>query len=260
MEPVSFQIDEQGIAILKIQRPQARNALNWEAMHAFAEAVEQAHASAALRVLIVTGDEIAFCAGGDLFELHDFPSHDDGIRLSTVMGQALNRLETLPCPTLAAIEGPAMGGGAEIALASDLRVASRSARLGLMHVRLAICPAWGGAQRLVSLVGYARALEWLAMGTILDADEALRFGLINRATPPGQALPEAMEMAQRLAANDPAAVQAIKRVLRAGLIRPDEQATIVERKAFANLWSAAPHLAASQRFVQRRVSSGSDGA
>lgn len=252
MPPIHFEIQNNGIATLTINRPHVRNALNWEAMHAFSEIIEAAHKLKNLRTLIVTGSEGAFCAGGDLLELDGYPTHQDGVRLTTIMGNALNRVEELPCPTVAAIEGPAMGGGAEIALACDLRVMAESARLGLMHVRLAISPAWGGGQRLLRLVGYARALAWLAAGRVLSAAETLAYRLANLLTPDGQALEGAMDLAASFSQQDPSAVRAIKRILRAGLVLSPPEAAVAERNELPNLWTAPAHLEASKRFVSSK--------
>jgi enoyl-CoA hydratase/carnithine racemase len=252
MPPIHFEIQNNGIGILTLNRPHVRNALNWEAMHAFADIVEAAHNLPDLRTLIVTGSEGTFCAGGDLYELDGYPSHQDGVRLTTIMGDALNRLEDLPYPTVAAIEGPALGGGAEIALACDLRVMAESARLGLMHIRLAICPAWGGGQRLLRLVGYARALAWLTAGRVLTAAETLAYRLANRLTPDGQALEGAMELAASFTRHDPSAVRAIKRILRAGLTMSATEAAAAERSELPDLWTAPAHLEASERFVSKK--------
>ena len=174
MSPVEFETTDGSVGIITFNRPRFRNALNWDAMEKFAGIIEAAHRLPDLRALIVTGSQGAFCAGGDLYELDGYPRITDGIRLSRIMGDALNRLEELLCPTVAAIEGPAIGGGAEIALACDLRVMAKSAQLGFMQVRLAISPAWGGGQRLMRLVGYAQALAWLATGRMLSAAEQSR--------------------------------------------------------------------------------------
>jgi enoyl-CoA hydratase/carnithine racemase len=252
MPPILFDETVQGTAIITLNRPQARNALNWDAMYAFAEAVEAAHHIPDLRALIVTGSEGAFCAGGDLYELDSYPSRSDGVRLATIMGDALNRLEDLPCPTVAAIEGPAMGGGAEIALACDMRVMAESAILGLMHVRLAICPAWGGGQRLLRLVGYTRAFAWLVAGRVLSAAETLSHHLANCVAPDGKAFENALQLVHSFISNDPAAIRAIKRILRAGVSLPNGKAAKVERGALPDLWNAPAHLEASAQFVSRK--------
>jgi len=248
-----FEIDEQGIGLLKFNRPEVRNALSWETMERFRQLTDEAHEAEHLRVVIITGGRRAFCAGGDLNELHNHLSRVDGVRLMTLMGEALIRWADLPCPTIAAIEGAAMGGGAEIALACDMRMVAADARIGLMHVRLAISPAWGGAMRLLRTVGYARAFEWLVAGRVLSGEEAFHYGLANRLTPPGQALQEAFQLSATIAENDAGAISAIKRMLRAGRTLDPSNAAAAERKEFPNLWSAPAHQAASARFVKGKV-------
>lgn len=253
MALIEFEIRPDDIGMLRMNRPDVRNALSWEAMHLFADTVERAHQSPALRALIVTGNEGTFCAGGDLFELHDYPTRMDGARLAALMGDALERLETLPCPTIAAVEGPALGGGAEIALACDIRIMAEDAMLGLMHVRLGIPPAWGGGQRLLRLVGYARATEWITSGKVMSGPEAAENGLTNRLTASGETLDEAIVLAQEIAQNDPPTVQAIKRMLRAGLSLPATKAKDAERAEFPDLWAAPAHLERSERFVSKKT-------
>jgi enoyl-CoA hydratase len=240
------------IALITLRRPEALNALSWKAMEAFRSSVEAAHRLPRLRALVVTGEGRAFCAGGDVYELHEYLSRSDGERLSELMGAALDRLAALPSPVIAAIEGPAIGGGAEIALACDLRVMAEDARLGLMHVRLAICTAWGGGQRLLRLVGYARSLEWLARGTILTAQAAQSAGLANAVVPAGQATLHALDLAGAIASNDPQAVRSVKSFLQAGLFRPPGEAAQFERQLFPDVWAATPHRLASEGLVNAR--------
>lgn len=252
MGPVEYFRDADGIGNLILNRPEALNALNWQGMELFQAHVREAGADGKLRALIVRGHGRAFCAGGDLFELHNYPTRTDGERLSAVMSDALQALESLACPSIAALEGPAMGGGAEIALACDLRVMAASATLGLMHVRLAITPAWGGATRLIRLVGYARALEWSAVGRVLSATEALEAGLANRLVPDGQSYEAALELARNISANDRAAVADMKRVLQAATREQGSRSGDLERQTFAERWASDAHLQASERFISAR--------
>ncbi len=138
---------------------------------------------------------------------------------------------------------------------------AESAVLGLMHVRLAISPAWGGGQRLLRLVGYARALAWLAAGRVVSAAESFAHNLANHLVPDGQALRKAMEIAASFAHNDLSAVRAIKRILRAGVMLLPSEAKEAERREFPDLWAAPAHLMASDRFVsrKRRRLAGGDG-
>lgn len=251
MQGIEFTIDGQGVGLITVHRPQVRNALNWAAMDAFAQAVEQAHALGNLCALIVAGLGKAFVSGGDLSELQHYPSRADGLHLSQVMGDALARLEALPCPTIAAINGPARGGGAEIAVACDLRVIAEDADIGFVHARLGIVPAWGGGQRLLRLVGYARALELIASGRVLTAGEALAERLADFLSPVGEALATARQVAARFGANPPAAVRAAKRLLRFGLSHANEDAFQAERAEFPWLWDSEYRREAVRRFLSR---------
>jgi enoyl-CoA hydratase len=251
---VTLEIIEPHIALLRVDRPQVRNALGWESMVAFNQAVEQAHKLQDLRALILAGSREAFIAGGDLKALHGATTQADGLRLAKMMGGPLKRLEALPCPTLAAMNGPSRGGGAEIALACDLRVMGAAADFGLVQVTLGLTPGWGGGQRLLRLVGYSRALEWLATGKILTAQEMLAHGLANRVSPKGRALEAALELAREIAVQPLNAVRAIKRLLRAGLMLPGQSAARVELDEFPTLWASEEHLQAMKDFLERKSS------
>ncbi len=240
------------IAVLRVSRPRVRNALDWAAMEAFAAAVEQAHASEDLRALILTGAGDVFIAGGDLRALHGASGEEDGWRLTSLMTDALNRLEMLPCPVIAALNGPARGGGAEIALACDLRVAAENADLSFAQITLGLTPGWGGGQRLLRLVGYSRALEWLSTGQVLTASEMLAYGLVNRVAPAGEALSVALELAGRITQYAPEAVRAVKRLLRAGLDLPPALAASQEQRLFPPLWASPVHHQAVARWLERK--------
>lgn len=249
MSEISFEVDSQGVGMLTVNRPRVRNALSWEAMQGFANVVESIHAHRQLRALIVTGAGEAFIAGGDLSELQHYPTREDGLRLATIMGTALNRLEALPCPTIAALNGPARGGGAEIAVACDIRIMAENASVGFVHTTLGLIPGWGGGQRLLRIVGYPIALELLATGRVLTASEAQALQLINQITPVGQAVTAAQALAAQIAANPPMAVQIAKRVLRFGLIYPQNSALDKERAEFPALWESDFRQAATRKFL-----------
>jgi enoyl-CoA hydratase len=249
---VELQRNHNHVATLHIQRPELRNALSWKAMVQFAQAVKDASEDEQLRVLIVTGGPQVFCAGGDLHELHHHPSHKDGVRLTTIMGEALNALAYLPFPTIAAVEGPAMGGGAEIALACDMRIVATNVKFGLMHVHLGIASAWGGGPRLVNAVGYARALEWQTRGVVLNGEEVFNHGLANALVNDGDVLETAYEMAREIAAHDPAAIRAIKKTLLTTVTEGSKKGMHHERQVFPSLWTGSAHLEAADKFVKNR--------
>lgn len=249
---VSFQALDGPIAIIQVSRPHVRNALDWDAMEAFAEAVETAHAQKDLRALIITGQGDVFIAGGDLKVLHDSTTEADGWRLTKTMTHALNRLEALPCPVIAAINGPARGGGAEIALACDIRIAAKNADLGLVQVTLGLIPGWGGGQRLLRLVGYSQALTWLGTGEILNTEAMLRYSLVNQVTPAGEALNQAQALARAFCQQPREAVQAIKALLQTGLTSPAPAAASYEQSLFPPLWASEDHLQAVDHWIQGR--------
>ncbi len=168
------------------------------------------------------------------------------------MGAALLQLEELYCPVIAAINGPARGGGVEIALACDLRVVSENASLGLVQVNLGLTPGWGATQRLVYLVGYARAFELLTFGRVLSASEALAFGLANRVAPVNGALELALELGRALRSQPQSAVQALKRILRASCRLAPDEARQAEQVEFIPLWTGPEHRQAVERFLQAR--------
>jgi enoyl-CoA hydratase len=240
--------------MIKVNRPEVRNALNWEAMDTFADCIEMAHKMDGLQALIITGTNHSFIAGGDLKVLHQATSEADGIRLSKTLTRALTRLEALPCPVLAAINGPARGGGAEIALACDMRIVDENADLGFVQINLGIIPGWGGSQRLLRLVGYSLAFEWLVTAKIISSQEMLIHGLANQLTPTGEALPKAIQIAQMIARQSPDAIQAIKRILRANFALPPEAAASLEQAEFGPLWASEHHMKAVNTFLNRKKS------
>lgn len=248
---IEYSVNGDGIATLTVDRPEVRNALDWKAMDAFSEAVEAAYHSQDLRALIITGGGDTFVSGGDLKALSNYTKERHGLRLAVIMGKALERLRALPCPTIAAINGPARGGGAEIASACDQRVMAEGADIGFVHARLGITTAWGGARYLLQLVGYPMALELLATGRVLNAQEAKEIGLVDHVTAPGDALRTALDLARVMAQHPIQAVRAAKRLLHFALISP-LVAKHAERRLFAGLWDSDFRRQAVARFLNRK--------
>jgi enoyl-CoA hydratase len=242
LAPILTDEQAEGVVVLTLNRPHVRNAIDTDAMHALAR-VSADLAAQPPRVVIVTGAGGTFCSGGDLADLHTRTGADDARAMNAVMGSALATLEALPCPTIAAIDGYALGGGTEIALACDWRVMSEDARFGMVHAARGLIPGWGGAARLLARVGYARALDVLVSGQVYTAAEALALGLCERVAPPGGALPAALGWAARVAHLPADAVHAAKAVLRAGAAGAAETAAALERDRFAALWAGPAHAA-----------------
>lgn len=242
-----------GVTVLTFNRPEVRNALDLETMLLFSHAVKQLGVDENLRALVVTGaGQEAFCSGGDLAQLIEYPSSSDGQTMITVMGDALLALERLPVPVIAAVNGYAMGGGSEIALACDMRIIDEKARLGMVQVRMGLTPGWGAGQRLLRLVGYARAMEILLRGQVMYPPEIQALGLANRVVEAGAALEHALLFARQIAEVSPPVARSIKALLQAGLNEPYEDALLVERDLFPPLWSGEARRKAAEAFLNKQ--------
>ncbi len=251
-ELIEFQV-EWGVAVLRIKRPEARNALNWLAQEQFANAVERAAGDPTLRVLIITaaGDK-AFASGGDLKELSHHPDSAGAERLNRVMGAALDRLTRLPAPVIAAVNGDAIGGGCEIMTACDFRVAAESARFRFAQVQVGLTTGWGGTARLVHLLGASRAMDLLLTGRSFDAVEALRMGFVQRLVKRDQVMEQALEWAGELTALPREALAANKRLIWQMAGQSLEDAYQLEKKLFIELWPTVDHLEAVAAFNDKR--------
>lgn len=246
-----------GVVTITFNRPDARNALDLATMRAFANIIDVITNDASVRVVILTGaGETAFCSGGDLVELSRYPAEHDAVNFITIMGDALRKLELLPVPVIAAINGYALGGGSEIAVACDLRIVDENVRIGFVQINLALTPGWGAGQRLLRLVGYTQAMDVLLTGRVLQAEELQSMGLVNRVVEAGTALEHALHYAERLVAHPPEVVHGIKALLRAGLNQSYNDAMNFERSLFPPLWAAEPHLQAVKRFLKRQNDKG----
>jgi enoyl-CoA hydratase len=258
-DEVTYDLEPNGIGLITLNRPAVRNALNWAAMQALhdcvaaAEADANATAGSGLCALIVTGEGgQAFTSGGDIRDLHGTLTEDDGLRQHDLMTGTMDRLANLPVPVIAALEGATRGGGCEIALACDLRMAAEDATLGFAQVLMGVTPGWGGAGRLVRLVGYALAMEILLTGRPITAPDAFLVGLVNRLTPPGKALLTAHRFAAAIAGGPVEAARGIKEVLRGYVNLPPDAARACERSVFARLWAGPDHAEASAAFIEHR--------
>ena len=250
---LACQVNDADIALLTIRRPERRNALDLATMAAFSEAIARLLEDTAVRALVITGaGTSAFCSGGDLRDLSARLTAEEGAAMTAQMGDALVALEALPFPVIAAINGYALGGGSELALACDLRIIDQAAELGFVHLRRGLIPGWGGGQRLLRLVGYSKALELLVRAQPLSADDLRALGLVSEVAPPGEALPAALALAQTIAQHDPAAVRAAKALLQAGLRQPYAEALVAERGLFPALWVGEAHLAAMRAFLEKK--------
>jgi enoyl-CoA hydratase/carnithine racemase len=235
---VDLELDD-GLAVLTIDRPHARNAISLETMDQLEKALDGAHDARAL-VLTGAGDR-AFVSGGDLKELSALRTELDASAMAWRMRSICDRIAAFPGPTVAAMNGHALGGGAEFAVAADIRLAADDIRIGFNQVALEIMPAWGGAERLVELVGYSKALLLAGTGTILEVAEAERIGLVDKVFSRDSFAQDWRGIAKKLA--HPAAGE-IKRVMKG-------TTTTEAVTAFAKLWVADAHWVAADKVMKR---------
>jgi enoyl-CoA hydratase/carnithine racemase len=235
---VDLDLDD-GLAVITIDRPHARNAISLSTMDRLNEALDGAEGA---RALVITGaGDKAFVSGGDLKELSAIRTEPDAAAMARKMRSVCDRIAAFPGPVLAALNGHALGGGAEVAVSADIRIAADDIRIGFNQVALEIMPAWGGAERLAALVGRSQALLLAGTGTILDAAEAQRVGLVQRVVPRASFEDEWRSVARKLA-HQPAGE--VKRVI-AGTT-PEEAIA-----AFARLWVADAHWTAADKVMNR---------
>jgi len=250
---IEFGVNAGGVALLRVNRPAARNALTWTAQEAFAAAVASAGRDDTIRALIITGAGETFVSGGDLKELSQHPEAAAGERLNRVMSAALASLAELPYPVIAAVDGDAVGGGCEILTACDLRLAGAGARFSFRQVYNGLTTGWGGTARLVALIGQSRAMELLLTGRVFDAAEARSMGLIHRLASPGEtALDAAYAWAGDLSRLPHGALSATKTLVHAAAHLPPAEANRLEARLFIDLWPKADHIEAMEAFVEKR--------
>jgi enoyl-CoA hydratase len=241
-----------GIARITVNRPDKLNALNAIVIAELGDAVTRIETDSAVRGVIVTGaGGKAFVAGADINELTEQGA--TGGRARAVAGQQVfRRLERCGKPVIAAVNGFALGGGCELAMACHLRVASENAKFGQPEVKLGIAPGYGGTVRLPRLIGKARALELLLTGEMIDATEAHRIGLVNRVVPADRLLRETEALLQAILANGPLAVRACLEAVDAGLDMGVDQALLLEANYFGLLSATEDMREGTKAFVEKR--------
>lgn len=247
------------VAVLTIDRPKALNALNQQVLSELDAAITQVSARPDTRALIITGGgEKAFVAGADIGEMAGYTTAQ-ALAFATRGHQVLARLEALPIPVIAAVNGFALGGGLELALACDFVYASEKAKLGLPEVSLAVIPGFGGTQRLTRLLGRARAKELILTGDPIDAAKAKEIGLVLEVLAPEALLPRCKEVAQKIASRGPVAIAQAKRVIEAGADLPLKDANELERQAFAVLFGTDDQKEGMRAFVEKRKAAFKNG-
>jgi enoyl-CoA hydratase len=241
-----------GVEIWTLDRPQARNALDAATFEQLTGAIARAATDSALRAIVLTADGDTFAAGGDLRELRGATSAVDAARLADLGLRVCDGLASLAVPVIAALPGAAIGGGAELAVACDLRVAAPRASLCFKHAQMGVTTAWGVLPRLVSLAGAATASRLLLTAQTVDAAEALRLGLFDALSGegPGASVDLALQWAADVVRAAPLAVAGMKALLR-DATRSGELSRL-ERERFVATWASADHADAVEAFFERR--------
>lgn len=238
-----------GVVLLRINRPEARNALNMAVRRQLAEQFRAAAEDPEIRAVVLTGDEKTFVAGADIREFAELSAVDQMLRNTHRLWQAI---ADCPKPVIAAVRGHALGGGCELAMHADIIVAGEGAWFGQPEVHVGLMPGAGGTQRLTRAVGKFQAMKMVLLGERIGAAEALRMGLVSEVVPDDAVLPRAVEMAKRIAALPPLAVMQIKEVLLAGMDAPLDAALMLERKAFQLLFATEDQKEGARAFLEKR--------
>lgn len=242
---------EDGIGILTMNRPDVFNAISEELIDEVRDALIEINQDEEIKVLIITGAGKGFQAGADIKELSQMTPMAI-LRWNEGLVRNIAAIEELRQPVIAAINGLALGGGLELALGCQIRIAVAGAKLGLPEVKLGIIPGTGGTQRLPRIIGKGRAYEMLLTGDPIDAEEGFRIGLINKVVPKGEVLNAAVEMARKIADNGPIAVELCKDAVEMGMDMPLENAVQYSQKNCVLCFSTEDMKEGTMAFIEKR--------
>lgn len=250
---VAIDLDYQDhVALITVNLPERLNALDSDALQSLFLRIQEASLHPEVRAIVLTGaGDRAFVAGADIKEMVAL-SREEGAAFGELGHAVTSALEDAPQPVIAAVNGYAFGGGCELALASDMRLASSNAVFAQPEVSLGIPPGWGGSQRLPRIVGPGIAAELIYTGRRIRADEALRIGLVNAVHEPGELLPSAMELAHQIAANSPRSVQVAKRLIAATRGAMYREGLAAEAIEFGRAFGTADQIEGMSAFVEKR--------
>ncbi len=251
LENILFRVED-GVGIATFNRPKAMNALDSRTLREIGELCAQVEGDPAVKALVLTGGEgKAFVAGADIAEMANLTGLE-ARRFAEAGQRTLERLEALPVVTVAAVNGFALGGGCELAMACDLIYASERARFGQPEVNLGIIPGFGGTQRLQRRVGPQRALEMILTGDMVDGPTAVAWGLALEALPPEKLLPHAVGQARKIASKGPAAIAAARRIVRATAAPPIGPGQLMEAESFGGLFETEDGKEGLKAFLEKR--------
>lgn len=240
------------IGKLTINRPDVRNALNRQTLREIENAIEELGNDPAIRVIVITGSgDRAFCAGADVLEMKD-ASPLDTVEDCQLGKRVFARIEALGKPVIAQVNGYALGGGCELAMACDIRIASDKARFGQPEINLGLIPGYAGTQRLPRLVGKAKAKELIFTGDLIYANEAKELGLVNKVVPPDQLESTVMELATKLASKAPVALKLAKTSIDKGMETSLDVGSAYETDGFALCFTTYDHKEGINAFLEKR--------
>lgn len=249
-----LRVDRRGrAALFTIDRPHAGNSISAEVTAALDEAIDALGKEPGLVAIVITGaGNKFFSSGGDIKQYRELATREQLQSAFERPRRMLDRLEALPVPVIAAVNGIAMGGGAELMLACDMRLAAPGASIGFPYVHLGLIPGWHGTERLTRTCGYANAMHLLATGESVHADEARRLGLINRVCDDMPVVDAALSLVDKLARAAPLSLAATKRVLLGAYHLPRDRARRLAEDDFADLWMSDDHREAEAAFAAKR--------
>jgi enoyl-CoA hydratase len=243
---------EDGIATITINRPEALNALNKQAVQEISARLDEAEEDETVKVIVITGaGDKGFCVGLDLKAVRGI-SAVDGMNLSLLGQKLTKKIEELRKPVIAAINGYALGGGLEMAMSCDLRIASENARMGQTELNVGLIPGWGGTQRLPRLVGRAMAKELIFTGKMIDAKTAKQLGLLNEVVPPDELKSAVKKFAAELITKPPVGLQLAKQLINSSIETDLTKGLIQEAQAFGVLASTEDFDEGVAAFIEKR--------
>ena len=252
MEYKNLKIDiSEGVALLTINRPAAMNALNSAFFAEFNDLLNSIGKDDTIRILVITGEGKAFVAGADIAEMANM-NFDQAYSFSQMGQKTFLRLEKMEIPVIAAVNGFALGGGFELAMACDFRIASSSAKFGQPEVNLGLIPGYAGTQRLSRIAGMGNALFLILTGEMITAEEALRTGLVQKVISPETLMEEVMKIARKIASNGSHAIRKAKEIIRKGREIPFQEGSKMESEAFSSLFNYPSTKEGMMAFLEKR--------
>jgi len=251
MEKCTCTVDEKGVALITLSNP-PMNAFDEEMLLGLEETVKTIVSDPACKVAVISGDGPTFIVGADVNKVREVRTFEDGVETTARAQGIMNLIENSRKPFIAAINGLALGGGTELALACHLRVAGDQAQMGLPEIMLGIIPAFGGTQRMARLLGPARAMEYMLTAKFIDMKEAERVGLVNRVVPHADVLPEAKKLARSIASKGQLAVRAIVEAVMEGARLPIREGLALESELFGKLASSEDKEEGIRAFLEKR--------